>query len=122
MPSSATESEVPSSKRDPDTEALQELIKRLRPGDNINCQTTQWDDASVTVTKVAEEDGYYMVYTEGSRGGEYLFMSEKPGGWGNHPVPEVFWVNPEPDEGNNPYEVVTRGALLSLSITVEREL
>lgn len=101
-------------------EALKRVLNRLRPGDRITYETTKRDEAQVTITRVANEDGYYRVYAEGSRGGEYLFMPEKPDGMGNHPVPEVFWVNPEPGEGNNPYEVATRGSLTSLTLTVER--
>lgn len=48
-------------------------------------------------------------------------MPEKPEEMGNHPAPEVFWENPDPDEGNNPYELVTRGEIILLRIIAEPE-
>jgi hypothetical protein len=105
-----------------DTEKLKQLLSRLRPGDHIIYETTQRDEATVTVTSTTLEDGQYRIYLEGPEGGEYLIMREKPEGMGNSPAPEAFWVNPKPNEGNNPYELVTRGSVISLSIRAEREV
>ena len=105
-----------------DTKKLKQLLTRLRPGDVIAYETTQRDEATVTVTSTTLEDGHYWIDVEGPEGGEYLIMREKPEGMGNSPAPEAFWVNPDPNEGNNSYELVTRGSVLSLSITAEREV
>ncbi|UWG47424.1 hypothetical protein HSRCO_1137 [Halanaeroarchaeum sp. HSR-CO] len=107
---------------DIDSEKVKQLLTRLRPGDDISYKTTQRDEATVRVKSTSIEDGYYRIYLEGPEGGEYLIMREKPEGMGNSPAPEAFWVNPEPNEGNNPYELVTRGSVLSLSIFAEREV
>lgn len=105
-----------------EAEELKQFLRRLRPGDRLKYKTNKQDETSATVTKTTIEDGLYRVYAKGPRDGEYVFMPEKAEGMGHHPVPEVFWVNPDPDEGSNTYELITRGALLSISLTVEREL
>ena len=99
------------------SERLERLVRRLRPGDEIEYETSTGHEVSHRVVEVTVEDGYDRVYAEGPRGGRYLLMPEKPAGMGNHPAPEVFWVNPDPDEGTNQYEAVTRGSLVSLSVT-----
>lgn len=107
---------------DTGSEKLKQLLTRLRPGDGITYETTLRDEATVTVTSTTLEEGHYRIYLEGPEGGEYLIVREKPEGMGNHPAPEAFWVNPDPNEGNNPYELVTRGSVVSLSISAEREV
>ncbi|WP_157971548.1 hypothetical protein [Halorussus litoreus] len=107
---------------DSDTEQLKRLLRRLHPGDQIEYETSTGREGSHKVVETAIEDGYYRVYAEGSQGGRYLLMPEKRDGMGDHPVPEAFWVNQDPDENNTPYELVTRGSILSLSITASREL
>ena len=107
---------------DQEIEKLKQLIHRLRPGDTVEYQTSTGHEVTHKVIEISREEGYYRVYAKGPQGGRYLLMPEKPDGMGNHPAPEVFWVNPNPDEGSNPYEVVTRGSITSLSITAEREL
>lgn len=97
------------------------LVKRLRPGDVIRYRTSTGREYVHDVIGTEIKDGYYRVRAQGPKGGRYILMPEKPEEMGNHPAPEVFWENPDPDEGNNPYELVTRGEIILLRIIAEPE-
>lgn len=107
---------------DGSAENLKQLLTRLRPGDTITYETNLRNEATVTVRSTTLEEGQYRIYLEGPQGCNYLIMREKPDTVGKHSAPEAFWVNPEPNEGNNPYELVTRGSVISLSISAEGEV